>query len=225
MRAIWAIIPVKDLSQAKQRLSGLLHDQERRALGLAMLEDVLIALGKAKGLSGVLLVSSDADACELADKYGARILREAGSDGLNPAVTRAARLLAGEGVEGALVLHGDIPLAQAGDVDHVLAALGPAPAMAIAPDGAHGGTNALAVCPPDLITFCYGRDSFQAHLAQAAAHRIAPRILDLPSLAFDVDDMQDLIRLAATPEGARSREYLRGLDLESRTQTANCSVR
>jgi 2-phospho-L-lactate guanylyltransferase len=225
MRAIWAIIPVKDLSQAKQRLSGLLHDQERRALGLAMLEDVLITLGKAKGLSGVLLVSSDADACELAGKYGARILREAGSDGLNPAVTRAARLLAGEGVDGALVLHGDIPLAQAGDVDHVLAALGPAPAMAIAPDSTHDGTNALAVCPPDLITFCYGRDSFQAHLAQAAAHRIAPRILDLPSLAFDVDDVQDLIRLAATPEVARSREYLCGLDLESRTQTANCSVR
>ncbi|MFZ5913432.1 MAG: 2-phospho-L-lactate guanylyltransferase, partial [Pseudomonadota bacterium] len=40
MRAIWAIVPIKDLSRAKQRLSGLLSETERRALGLAMLEDV-----------------------------------------------------------------------------------------------------------------------------------------------------------------------------------------
>ena len=73
MRAIWAIIPIKDLSLAKQRLSGLLSDMERRSLGLAMLEDVLEVLGKTRGLNGTLLVSSDSDACHLARQYGARI--------------------------------------------------------------------------------------------------------------------------------------------------------
>ena len=225
MRAIWAIIPIKDLIQAKQRLSGLLSGPERRALGLAMLEDVLGALTKAQGLGGIMLVSSDADACDLARRYGARILSETGSDGLNPAVTRAARLLASEGVAGVLVLHGDIPLAKAAEVDQLLAALGPAHAIAIAPDSADSGTNAMAVCPPDLIAFRYGRDSFSAHLQEAAAKGITPQILDLPSLAFDVDGPDDLLKLAAAADGARSQEYLRGLHLESRTQTTIRGVR
>ena len=41
---IWAVVPVKDLDGAKQRLAGLLPPTQRRALAAAMLEDVLAAL-------------------------------------------------------------------------------------------------------------------------------------------------------------------------------------
>ena len=48
MQPIWAIVPVKNLARAKQRLAGLLDAVERQRLGLAMLEDVLKALAGAK---------------------------------------------------------------------------------------------------------------------------------------------------------------------------------
>ncbi len=225
MRAIWAIIPVKDLSHAKQRLSGLLRSAERRALGLAMLEDVLAALGKTQGLSGIMLVSSDTDACDLARSAGARILAENGSGGLNPAVTSAARLLAREGVTGTLVLHGDIPLATPEEVERLIAALGPSPAIAIAPDAAHGGTNAMVVCPPDLIAFRYGQDSFSAHMEEAANSGVTPQVLDLPGLAFDVDTGDDLFSLAAAPGNTRAQAFLRGLHLDARMPIASAHAR
>lgn len=225
MRAIWAIIPIKDLSRAKQRLSSLLNGEERRRLGLAMLRDVLDALVNVRGLSGVMLASCDADACSLARRYGARIAAEPGAQGLNAAVTHAAQLLAGEGVDAALVLHGDVPLAPSAGIERMLAALGPSPAIAIAPDRALTGTNAMAVSPPDLIQFHYGRDSFAAHLREAARLGVSPQISDLPGLAFDVDAPDDLFTLAGLEGAGHAQKLLRELDLESRAQTAISSVR
>lgn len=225
MRAIWAIIPIKDLSLAKQRLSGLLSLAERRMLGLTMLEDVLEALTKTQGLSGIVLVSSDADACDLARQYGARILSETDNAGLNPAVTRAARLLASETIAGALVLHGDVPLARAEEIDRLIAALGSTPAIAIAPDAAHDGTNAMIVSPPDLIAFRYGRNSFSAHMEEAANSGVTPQVLDLPGLAFDVDTVDDLFTLAAAPGHTRAQEYLRALRLDTRMPIASAQAR
>ena len=52
MRAIWAVVPVKDTRSAKQRLATALPQAKRSALALAMLEDVLDALARA-GIDGV----------------------------------------------------------------------------------------------------------------------------------------------------------------------------
>lgn len=225
MRTIWAIIPVKQLHQAKQRLSPLLNVEERKRLGLAMLQDVLSALGRTRGLNGILLVSGDSEACELGRKFATRILPEAASDGLNPAVTRAARLLAQEGVDGVLVLHGDVPLADPAEIETLIAALGPAPAVVIAPDLARQGTNVMAVSPPGLIPFRYGVNSFTAHYQEAADCSAAPRTLHLPSLAFDIDEPEDLLALAARPGKSLTQILLRELDLESRTHSTVTSVR
>jgi 2-phospho-L-lactate guanylyltransferase (CobY/MobA/RfbA family) len=46
---IWAVVPVKDTTAAKQRLSSAVPAALRQALALAMLEDVLAALAKASG--------------------------------------------------------------------------------------------------------------------------------------------------------------------------------
>lgn len=220
MRAIWAILPIKDLSKAKQRLSGLLSAEERRALGLAMLEDVLNALSRTNGLSGILLVSSDAQACDMAARYGARILPDTASQGLNAAVTAAAHLLAREGVAGALVLHGDIPLARPEEIEALLEALKTAPAMVIVPDAAHDGSNALLVSPPDLIPFRYGAGSFSLHMQEAANCGIGARVLDLPGLAFDVDTPDDLMSLSAAGPASRAQQVLHALQLETRTPPA-----
>ena len=52
-RTIWALVPVKDLRDAKQRLADVLDADERRALFRAMLEDVLAVLAACRSLAGV----------------------------------------------------------------------------------------------------------------------------------------------------------------------------
>jgi 2-phospho-L-lactate/phosphoenolpyruvate guanylyltransferase len=225
MRAIWAIVPIKDLSRAKQRLSGLLSETERRALGLAMLEDVLTALRQSRALSGILVVTGDRDAESLSHDLGARILPEPDAPGLNPAVASAVRLLAQEKTGGACIVHGDAPLMKADEIDRLAAVLDTSPAMAIAPDAAGGGSNGLALSPPDLISFRYGANSFQRHLQEAAARGITPHVLQLPGLAFDIDAPDQLFTLAAAGGVTRAQEFLRSLRLESRTHRPAQSVR
>ena len=47
----WAILPVKEMAGAKQRLAPLLSPEERIALMQMMLRDVLAALSAAQGLA------------------------------------------------------------------------------------------------------------------------------------------------------------------------------
>lgn len=225
MPAIWAIIPIKDLTLAKQRLSSLLGHTERRALGLAMLEDLLEVLSKTGGLNGIMLVSSDSDACDLARRYGARILPETDNAGLNPAVTQAARLLASENIACALVLHGDLPLARAEEIERLIATFRSAPAISIAPDSIQDGTNAMLISPPDLIAFRYGRNSFSAHMDEAAKCGVTAQVLDLPGLAFDIDTVDDLFTLAAAPGHTRAQHFLRTLHLDTKMSVASAQAR
>ena len=57
--ALWAVVPVKELDRAKERLASRLSSELRRALMLAMLEDVLAALAITPGIAGILAVTVD----------------------------------------------------------------------------------------------------------------------------------------------------------------------
>ena len=119
---VWAVVPVKELDRAKERLAPVLPPERRRALMLAMLEDVLTALAATAGLSGLAVVTVDAAACRLAARYGARIIETGARDGHSGAVAAAARLLAVEGSSGMLTLPGDIPLVTPAEITQLLAA-------------------------------------------------------------------------------------------------------
>ena len=59
---VYAIVPVKHLSQAKTRLADGLTAEHRERLCLAMLEDVLDALNDTPAIDTVGLYTSDATA-------------------------------------------------------------------------------------------------------------------------------------------------------------------
>ncbi len=214
---MWAIVPVKRLAEAKQRLSALLSTEQRAALGLAMLEDVLAALSGVAALDGILLVSPDPRAHALGRRYGARILAEAENHGLNPAVQRAAALLQAEGVAQILVLHGDLPLVTEQEISRLIAAhrLTPAltPALTIAPDAQGRGTNAMICSPPDLVDFHYGPDSVRAHCAAAEQAGVVPTLPRAEGLGFDIDEVGDLLALTAHPATTCTRKWLSGQPL------------
>ncbi len=90
-----AVVPLKDLVQAKSRLAGLLSPAERRELAQAMAEDVLATLTQHAAIAETVLVSDDPAAALLASHYGARWQpeRALGCRGLNAVLTRVCNNL------------------------------------------------------------------------------------------------------------------------------------
>jgi 2-phospho-L-lactate guanylyltransferase len=203
---IWVVVPVKDTSAAKQRLAPSLAPELRQGLALAMLEDVLAALAEVPGLAGRLLVTTDPGAIRLAESYGAQCMAEGADDGHTGAVTAAARRLAREARGGMLTLPGDIPLVTAAELGTLIAAHRPAPSFTIAPSHDEQGSNAILLSPPDAVPLRFGEDSFFPHLAAAGARGIAPTIVHLPGIAFDIDNPADLAHFARL--GSRTRAGL-----------------
>ena len=65
---MWAIVPVKNMVVAKQRLSDFLDSKERQSLFHSMLTDVLIALHNTSCLDGIAIITKDEKAINLAKK-------------------------------------------------------------------------------------------------------------------------------------------------------------
>lgn len=202
-RDIWAVVPIKNTSAAKQRLAAAAPADFRRAFALAMAEDVLAALAAAQSLAGIIVVTVDPAAAALAHRYGARCESEGALDGHTGAVTAAGRRLAAEGRSGMLTVPGDIPLVTVAEIEAVLAAHGAAPAFTIVPSHDELGSNAILMSPPDAVPLRFGDDSYFPHLAAAEALGILPAIIRLPGIGFDIDNPVDLSRFARL--GSRTR--------------------
>jgi 2-phospho-L-lactate guanylyltransferase len=205
---LWALVPVKNLQDAKQRLAHVLSANERRALFDAMLEDVLSVLSRCRELAGVALVTRDPRAAELALRYGARVLEEPENRGHTAASSFGARVLAEEGAAGMLQLPADIPLINTQDVDSLLRAHGDAPAVTLAPSRNERGSNAVACSPPEVLPLRFGEDSFIPHLERARSLGIEPAVVRRAGLALDVDTPEDLQAFLAAPSATRSYAYL-----------------
>jgi 2-phospho-L-lactate/phosphoenolpyruvate guanylyltransferase len=206
---IWVVVPVKDTAAAKQRLVPALPPRLRQALALAMLQDVLAALAGVTGLAGRLLVTTDPAAMNLAASYGAHCSEEGAGDGHTGAVTAAARRLARDGCKSMLTLPGDIPLVTAEEIAQLIAAhrkdlRRPGPSFTIAPSHDEQGSNAILMSPPDAVPLRFGDDSFFPHLAAAEARGIAPSVVRLPGIAFDIDNPLDLAHFARLRSNTRA---------------------
>jgi 2-phospho-L-lactate/phosphoenolpyruvate guanylyltransferase len=203
-REVWAIIPVKETTGAKQRLAPVLSARLRRQLALAMLEDVLEAVAGVAGLGGAILVTGDPDAEKLARRYGMPTIAEGAHDGHTGAVNAGARHLVAQGHKTMLTLPGDLPLITTAEIEQLIAAHGPAPAFTIAPAHDELGSNAILMSPPQAVPLRFGEDSYFPHLAAARAQGIEPCVLRLPGIAFDIDNPQDLHHLARLKSKTRA---------------------
>jgi 2-phospho-L-lactate guanylyltransferase len=210
VRGVWAVVPVKELAGAKQRLSSCLTPEERRALATTMLEDVLDAVSAVRELTGVLVVTVDPAATSLAARYGARIAMEGARDGHTGAVTAAARLLVREGQTGMTTLPGDIPRLSPAEIDATLAAHRAAPAFTIVPAHDGLGSNMIVCSPPDAVPLRFGEDSFYPHLDAARDRGIEPLIVRHPGIGMDIDHPVDLVTFLKTspPQPTRTLAFL-----------------
>ncbi|MFC1578812.1 2-phospho-L-lactate guanylyltransferase [Pseudomonadota bacterium] len=224
-----ALVPLKDLVQAKTRLAGLLRPSERRALAQAMLEDVLQVLTGHPHIERVTLLSDDPAAPLLARQWGVDHWPEGehGGCGLNQVVSRASEQLLQDRAEPLLVLHADLPLLTSGDISAVLASYGDKGGLVIGSDNRGTGTNLLAFGRVSMPRFCFGPDSCARHLAAARQAAIAARIIQRAGIALDVDEPRDLAELlAALPdvEGGHTKALLDATTLGGRISLALASL-
>src|SRR3990172_6335359 len=138
--------------------------------------------------------------------------------GVNQALAQAARTLADQGASALLVVAADIPTALPADIEALLDAL-PARGIAICPTEDRG-TGALALRPPDVVPFRYGRHSSVLHKREAAARGLPARVLHAASLARDVDEPGDLAQLLGRPAETATHRLLADLGIAERLAAA-----
>lgn len=190
--SVFAVVPVKDLSETKSRLSPLLSSGERGALALAMLDHVLSTLGKLDDLERVGVVSPSPRVLSLAEDAGVEALPQE-SRGLNEALEEGRDWAISGGASSLLVLPADLPYLSAADVRMLLDLPGDTGrAVVISPDKAREGTNALLLRPPDALPFAFGPGSYGAHLRAAREQGLEPATCENAGVAFDLDTKDDL---------------------------------
>ena len=189
------VIPHRGLAAAKTRLAPRLAPEERAALAEKLLERVLRVAHEAHD-GDLVVISPDAALAAVTERLGARLLIQRGL-GLNAGLEQARREVASPGTSLLVVLHGDLPWLTVDDVRALIESVPASGGMAIAPDRAGGGTNGLALRPPDCIPFRFGPGSFEAHIAAARAAGLPVAVVERAGLAFDLDTPADLDRLLA----------------------------
>ena len=189
---LWAIVPVKPLRRGKSRLADVLSRDERTDLNRHLLENTLDTLNGIQEIEQVLVVSRDSEALALARDLGARTVQENRNSDLNIALARATIVAKTYATRGVLILPVDLPLITPEDVLTMLDKVGEPPVVVVAPDRCGDGTNALLVCPAGLIEYEYGEGSFERHCELTRLVGARLEICELPSLALDLDNPDDL---------------------------------
>lgn len=179
------LVPVKAFADAKLRLSPVLSPGRRADLARRMAEAVVRS---GRGLP-VAVVCDDREVAAWAREQGALVVWAPGR-GLNRAVQQGVAHLAGYGAELVIVAAGDLPLAD--DLRWVADFAG----TTIVPDRRRDGTNVLAVPTSSRFAFSYGPGSFARHLAEAKRLGRPVRVVEAPTLGWDVDVPGDLAGVA-----------------------------
>jgi len=202
------LIPVKNLSNAKQRLASVLDQSSRTELAQAMLSDVLNTLGGWRDCPEISLVTSDAFATELARSFNYEVISDDGCRSETDAIEIATQLCEQKGIQSTLVIPGDIPLITVSELDQILEAA-PEEGTVLVPSAGKRGTNAAFRSPAGLFPLRFGNDSFKPHLAAAQATGKPCAVLSLPGIALDIDTPSDLRQLAAAPGDTRAQRMAR----------------
>ena len=202
------LIPVKNLSAAKQRLASVLDQAARTELAQTMLHDVVAAVVAWPGRPPAALVTGDPFAINLARKYDFEIIPDPENPGETGAIEMATRLCVERGIESTLIIPADIPLTKASELEEIFAhAPGEGSVLVPAADGR--GTNAAFRRPADLFPLRFGNDSFKPHLAAAQATGKPCHVLQLPGIAVDIDNPADLQELLTANGETRAQSLVR----------------
>ena len=194
---LFALIPVKVLGEAKQRLSITLGP-DRRGLMLAMLEDVLFAMADSSRIDQIAVVTADAEVASAAARFGALVIDEIEPRGMNAAISLALEQIQQHGGSHAVVLPADIPLVTGEELDRLMQLqeaaqnTGGNGLIGITPSADGRGTNLLCLETGSHFETRYGLGSYSLHLEGALQSGRRPVTLESSAVSLDIDSPPDL---------------------------------
>ena len=210
----WALIPVKEFTESKQRLAGVIQPHERAGLALAMLRDVLTAVGKVENFDGVLLVSRSQAVQALAREFGSDIFMEsAGSDHSRAVIEGNQYLIDRYDAKCSLALSGDVPRVTADDIRQVIEHH---KHVSLVPNASGEGTNAVLTSPPNAINCQFGGASLARHIGSADVSGLNARIVRNENIGHDIDDAHDLEQAIVNLKSSFTRDYLQDTGIAAR---------
>lgn len=208
----FAVLPMKSPGTGKTRLDGHFSEGERAALASAMFADVLIALARATTLSGVLVVSADAEVARVAGLHNADWVDDGGASSHSEAASIGIAHAVAGGAKQVILVPGDCPAITPAEIDEVASADLGEKFVGVLPDRHGTGTNGLLIKPPSAITPAFGPGSCQRHLTLAEEAGANGIVIESVGFQLDVDTPDDLQSLSAHLEATRgSAANTRGL--------------
>jgi len=183
------LLPVKEFSNAKQRLNPALDGRARAGLARAMLMDVLTALRRARAPERVVVFTAADEALAMARALGFQTIIEKSIDGHSVAINHLIDEFSASSSR-ILAIAGDLPKLLPSEIDFALNAA--SEPVTLLPSRDWTGTNGVVFLPPARIAMEYGEGSFRRHLSKAAAAGLQSDVIDLPGIAFDIDTPEDL---------------------------------
>jgi FO synthase len=199
---IWAIIPVKKIADAKGRMAEF-PDARRCSLALAMAEHTVDTLAQVRSIARILIVASDQDIAQRTNTPKTQVIADPGA-GLNAAFAAGIATATAAGAGYLLLIHADFAALNAEEIqalltDHVRRARD-AIGLVCCKNGT--GTNAVIAHADAMLWPQFGTNSFARHRAAAGKRYYA---VNAPSLAHDIDIIDDITRLCATGTRLDSR--------------------
>jgi 2-phospho-L-lactate guanylyltransferase len=194
---LWALVPVKALERAKQRLKNCMGEN-RAGLTVAMLKDVLAALSESKEVSHIVVVTDDARVAAITEQGGLLVVDEVESKGMNEALELGRDAIRRMGGHRMVIVPADIPLMTGSETDRVVAELRiqrkarRVGITGIVPSKDRGGTNLLCIETGQPFPLMYGPDSYRRHRDCAIEHGSQPVSLDSLPISLDMDEEKDL---------------------------------
>ena len=210
---MWAVIPVKQISQAKQRLSKILSSEERRDFFSAMLEDVLSMMVKIDFFEKIILATNCPHTISIAGRHGITHFETGPDDGLSQAAGETVNHLLENGIRDMFLIPADIPLITEEEINSAIKAHPSAPSLTIIPSRDKLGSNCLLLSPPSRMPLKFGPDSYFRHLEIAKINGLKINPMELPGFGLDIDEPADLFELLTLEGDTLSQKYIRHLNL------------
>jgi len=215
----YILIPVKDLSRAKQRLAALMTQEERTRLAWVMLEGTFAAAARVRSADRIAVVTLYRPVIDLAQRYGMEVISEAEQVSESVSVDFGSREARRRGASAVLRLPIDLPLIATEDIEAILSHDGPSPSVVIVPSRDGTGTNAILRRPADLFPSHFGPGSLAKHLQEAQQAQARCEVIHLPRIALDIDDPSDVAALMEQGRAAPVYELLAEMKISERLTT------
>lgn len=169
--------------------------EERTRLAWMMLENTFAAASRVRSVDRIAIVTLYEPAIALAKALGFDVILETEQISESHSVDFGSKEAKKSGADAVLRLPIDLPLITTEDIETILAEDQPAPPVVIVPSRDGTGTNAILRRPPDLFPSHFGAGSLVKHIKEAERVKAVCKLINLPRIALDIDEPEDLIEL------------------------------